>query len=175
MLFGLGRHLRGIKLLADELEQDADDLIVHLAQPLGAAPAVAVLEQELLGLRARRRQRRLQTLRHCRAQFALASRISLGELFKIGDDRRAVDEFGAPRAERCISSMIVRDSGERGALSSCGAGSTHAKLLHALAASAIRLFYDIHICGIYFQLTALKQAFLKNKNSADLSEQLAGA
>ena len=49
--FGLRRHLRRIERLADELEQDADDLVLHLAQPLGAAPAVAVLEQQLFGLR----------------------------------------------------------------------------------------------------------------------------
>ena len=68
---------------------------MHLAQPFGAAPAVAVLEQELFGVRARGRQRRLQTLRHRGAQFALASRIGLGERLELGGDRRAVDQRGA--------------------------------------------------------------------------------
>ncbi len=36
-----------------ELEQHADDLVLHEAQPLGAAPAVAVLEQQLLRRSAR--------------------------------------------------------------------------------------------------------------------------
>jgi hypothetical protein len=29
--FGLGRHLRRVKLMRDEREQNADDLVVHLA------------------------------------------------------------------------------------------------------------------------------------------------
>ncbi len=47
-VFGFRRRLRRIDLAADELEQDADDLVLQLAQPLGAAAAVAVLEEELL-------------------------------------------------------------------------------------------------------------------------------
>ena len=93
-VLGFRWHLRGIKRPPDEFEQDADDLILHLAQPLGAAPPVAVLEQKPLGLRARRCQRRFEALRRGRAQFALASGISLGELFQIGEDRRGIDEFG---------------------------------------------------------------------------------
>ena len=39
-------------MLAREVEQQADDLVFQPAQPLGAAPAVAILEQQLLGLGA---------------------------------------------------------------------------------------------------------------------------
>ena len=94
-LLGFGRHLPGIELGGDELEQDADDRVVHLAQPFGAAPAVPVLEQELFGVRLRGRQRGLQTLRHRGAQFALASRIRLGQRLKLGGERCAVDQRGA--------------------------------------------------------------------------------
>ena len=36
---GFRRVLRRIEVLGDELEQHADDLVLHEAQPLGAAPA----------------------------------------------------------------------------------------------------------------------------------------
>src|SRR6185503_19232130 len=40
----LGRILRGIKMLADKIEKDADDLVLHEAEPLGAKPAVTLLQ-----------------------------------------------------------------------------------------------------------------------------------
>jgi len=90
---GLGRILRGVEMLAHEVEQDADDLVFQPADALGAAPAVAVLEQQLLGLGAALDQRGLQTLRHGRAQFALAAAMDLGEFFQIGDDGAGIDQF----------------------------------------------------------------------------------
>ncbi len=36
-----------------KLEQDADDLVLRLAKPLGAAPSVAVFEQQFFGAGAR--------------------------------------------------------------------------------------------------------------------------
>ncbi len=92
---GLRRNLRRIKLGPGKIEQDADDLILHPAQPLGAEPAVAVLQQQLFGVRAGRDQRRLEALRHRRAQFALASGKSRGERLKVGGDRRGIDQFDA--------------------------------------------------------------------------------
>ena len=51
--FGLGMDLRRIKRVDGKFEQDADDFVLGLAQPLGAAAAVAVLEQQFLGAGAR--------------------------------------------------------------------------------------------------------------------------
>ena len=70
---GFGRILRRIKMLAREVEQQADDLVFHPAQPLGAAPAVAILEQQLLGLGAAVGECCFQALRHRRTQLALAA------------------------------------------------------------------------------------------------------
>ena len=36
-------------MLLRELEQQPDDLVLHVAQPLGAAAAVPVAQQQLLG------------------------------------------------------------------------------------------------------------------------------
>ena len=65
----------------------------RLAQPLGAAAAVAIFEQQFLGPGARLRQRRLETARHARAQLALAASIAFGQRVQIGDDRRAIEKF----------------------------------------------------------------------------------
>ena len=46
---GFRRILGRIEMLAGEVVQDADDLVLHEAEPLGAAAAVAVLEQQVLG------------------------------------------------------------------------------------------------------------------------------
>ena len=54
-------RLRRIKRLGGKLEQDADDLILRLAQPLGAAPAVTVFQQQFFGLRAGLGERRFET------------------------------------------------------------------------------------------------------------------
>ena len=92
-VLGLGRILRRIEMLARELEQQADDLVFHPAQPLGAAPAVPVLEQQLLGLGAAVVERGLQPLRQRGAQFALAAAVGLGEAFQVGGDGAGVDQF----------------------------------------------------------------------------------
>ena len=49
--------LRRIKLADGEFEQDANDFVLGLAQPLGAAPPMAVFEQQVLGAGARLGQR----------------------------------------------------------------------------------------------------------------------
>ena len=91
---GLGRDLDRIKLAGGELEQDADDLVLHPAQSFGATPALTLLQQQLLGAGARLRQRRFQALGDGGAQFALAPGMDLGERLEVGDDRRAVEEVG---------------------------------------------------------------------------------
>ncbi len=92
---GLGMDLRRIKRVDGELEQDADDFVLGLAQPLGAAPPMAVLEQQFLGAGARLRQRRLEAAGDGGAQFTLAAGMGLGKAFEVGDNRRAVEEFGS--------------------------------------------------------------------------------
>ena len=73
-------------------------VVFHPAQPLGAAAAVAVLEQQLLGLGAALDQRGFEPLRHRRAQLALAAGMLLGELFQFGGDGAHVDQVArAPR------------------------------------------------------------------------------
>ena len=85
-------------MLAREFEQDADDLVFHPAQPFGAAAAVTVLQQQLLGLGAAVGQRDLEPLRQQRAQLALVAGVSLGEFFEVGGKRARVDQIVRPRA-----------------------------------------------------------------------------
>ena len=59
-VLGFRRILRGIEMLGRELEQQADDLVLHEAQPLGAAPPVPVLDQQALGGGASLDQRALE-------------------------------------------------------------------------------------------------------------------
>ena len=70
---GLRRVLRGIEVPDRELEQHADDLVLHEAQPFGAAPAVPVLDQQALGGGAPLDQRGLEPLRHRQPQLALVA------------------------------------------------------------------------------------------------------
>ena len=95
---GLGRVVRRVEMLARELEQQADDGVFHLAQPLGAAAAVAVFQQQFLGLGAAFDQRGLQPLRDGRAQFLLAAGMVLGEFFELGGDGARVDQVARARA-----------------------------------------------------------------------------
>ena len=105
--FGLRTDLRRIKHASGELEEDADDLVLGLAQPLGAAAAVTVLEQQLIGACARLRQRRFEARHDRGAQFPLAPGVDRGERFEIGDDRGAVDEFGGARLALGIQQHLV--------------------------------------------------------------------
>jgi hypothetical protein len=83
---------RRIKFATGEVEQDADDLVLHPAQPLGAAPPVAVLKQQIGGMRARGRQRRFQPQRHRGAQLALATGMGVRQRLKIGGERFRIDQ-----------------------------------------------------------------------------------
>ena len=53
--FGRRACLRRIKRLGGKLEQDANDLVLSLAQPFGATPPVTVFQQQFFGLGARLR------------------------------------------------------------------------------------------------------------------------
>ena len=74
-------------------EQDADDLVLHEAQPLGAAPAVAILQQHGLRDGARRHQFGLEQLRHGRAERVLAAGMLFGERIDRGGDPRGIETF----------------------------------------------------------------------------------
>ena len=68
--------------------KDADDLVLHEAQPLRATPAMAILQQHGLRDGARRHQFGLEQLRHRRAERVLAA----GMFF-----RERIDRSGDPR------------------------------------------------------------------------------
>jgi hypothetical protein len=82
-------------VLAGEFEQHANDLVVHRAQPFGAAPAAAVLEQQTLGGGATRDQRRLEVLGDSLAQLPIVPGMELGEPFELRRNRGRVEQLGA--------------------------------------------------------------------------------
>ena len=68
---------------------------MHPTEPLGAAAAVAVFQQQRFGLFARLYQCRLEALRHGGAQLVLAPGIGRRKRLKVADDRRSIDQFDA--------------------------------------------------------------------------------
>ena len=86
-------------------EQDADDLVLHETQPLGATPAVAVLQQHGLRGRARRHHLGLQQLRHRGAKHILAAGMLFGKRIDRGGDPRGV-ETRASAAGRVSVTML---------------------------------------------------------------------
>ena len=72
-------------------KQDADDLVLHEAQPLGAAPAVTVLQQHRLRGGARRDHLGLQQLRQRGAENVLAAGMLFGERIDRGGDPRGIE------------------------------------------------------------------------------------
>ncbi len=101
-------------MLARELEQQADDLVFQLAHPLGAAPAVAILQQQLLGLGAAFIEGGLEPLGDRGAHVALVADVALGELFQVGGDGAAIDQFARRLGRRCGRRARVVFEGERG-------------------------------------------------------------
>ena len=111
--------------LADEIEQHADDLILHHAQPFRAGAAVAVVEQHLFGGGAALTERSLEALRDGGAHLALASGIFVGEPGEFGRDRGRVDqrrvresavsgrEHQEIRIAECRSGVTLRQHGGR--------------------------------------------------------------
>ena len=94
-VLGFRRVLRGIEVLRRELVQHADDLILHEAQPLGAAPAVPVLDQQVLGRGASLHQRGLDAAgRPPIAVRAWLPACILGQPFELGRDFARVEDFG---------------------------------------------------------------------------------
>ena len=83
---GTGADRRAVEVLRCRRKQDADDLVLHEAQTLGAMAAVAVPEQHILRSRARRDQLRLQHLRHLGAENILASGVFFSQRVDSGRD-----------------------------------------------------------------------------------------
>ena len=71
--------------------EDADDLVLHEAQPLRAAPAVAILQQHGLRGGARRDHLGLEQLRQRRAEHVLAAGMFFGERIDRGGDPRGIE------------------------------------------------------------------------------------
>ena len=115
-VLGLGRILRRIEMFDGKLEKNADDLVFHLAQPLGAAAAVTILEQLLLSLGAAVVERGPQPLRQRRAQFALAAGMRLGECFQVSGNGAGVDQFGRTPGWGCRArvAVVLRRAGVHG-------------------------------------------------------------
>ncbi len=89
--------LRGVEMLGRELEQHADDLVLHEAQPLGAAPSVPVPDEQALGGGAPLHERDLEASRNRQAQFALVAGVDLGQTFELGRDGDRIEDFGFAR------------------------------------------------------------------------------
>ncbi len=92
---GLRAHLRRIEHRGGEFEQQADDIVLHLAKPLGAAAAVAVLQQQGLGPRPAFVQRRPSAAARRGAQFAVAAFMGRGQRFEVLGDRRRIDQHSS--------------------------------------------------------------------------------
>ena len=78
----------------DKLEQHADDLIHHEAEPLGAAPALAILQKQLLGLFAARCQHGLEPLCHRAPQFLFRAGMLVGKERELGHERALIEQLG---------------------------------------------------------------------------------
>ena len=78
-------------MLAGELEQHADDLVLHEAEPLGAKPAVPVLQQQALGGGAALDQRGLSRWAIASAQLALVAAYGVGQQLERGGDGRRIE------------------------------------------------------------------------------------
>ena len=98
---GAGGNRRAIEMAGGGGEQDADDFVLDEAQPLGAAPAVTVLQQHGLRRRARRDHFGLQQLRHRGAKHILAAGMSFGERIDRGGDPRGIETIVRLRAGLC--------------------------------------------------------------------------
>ena len=68
-----------------------DDLILHEAQPLGAAAPMAILDQKPLGGGAPFQQRGFEPPRHRRPQVALIAAVVGGQPFEVGHDAAGVE------------------------------------------------------------------------------------
>ena len=110
---GAGGHRRAIEMPGRGRKQDADDLVLHEAQPLGAAPAVAVLQQHRLRGGARRDQLGLEQLRHRGAEHVLAAGMLFGQRVDRGGDPRGIETVVGARARDSCRDAVHASTGYR--------------------------------------------------------------
>ena len=140
---GFGRILRGIEMLHRELEQQADDLVLHEAEPFGAPPAVPVLEQHRFRDRAAFGERGLAAAARLRCAFHARARHGLWQAFRARPRRQAHRTRRQRRAAvgRLGSAWEHRDSRARGCCHGLDA---------AMACRAEReLFFSLTVVGGY--------------------------
>ncbi len=94
---GAGGHMRAIEMPRGGRVEDADDFVLHEAEPLRAAAAVAIPEQHGLRGRARRDHLGLQELRQRRAKHVLAAGMFFGQRIDRRGDPRGIETFIFPR------------------------------------------------------------------------------
>jgi hypothetical protein len=98
-----------------ELVDDADRLILHEAQPLGAAAAVAILAQALFGHGAACPERGLEALGDRRAQLALAPAMDVGQGGEIRRHGGGIEQAGLVRLEfgNLVHDYPIAEAGSR--------------------------------------------------------------
>ena len=173
-VLGFRGILRRIEMLRRELVEHADDLVLHEAQPLGAAPSVPVLDQQFLGCGASLHQRGLDAAGHLQSQFARVAGVHLGQALEVGRNFVRVEDFGFARdlIAECQHATIeiaerrrcVTGGGIAGGTRTCSAQTGENRRY---------LLYFIGVATNIFSLTPLP-ALSKNKHSADLSTAACG-
>ncbi|MGX1317974.1 hypothetical protein AB7M17_001427 [Bradyrhizobium sp. USDA 377] len=88
---GAAGNRRAVEMTRRRRIEDADDLVLHVAEPLGAAAAVTVLQEDLLRRRACRDQLGLEQLRDRSAERVLAALMLFGKRIDRGGDPRGVE------------------------------------------------------------------------------------
>ena len=84
-------------MLDRELEHQADDLVLHGAEPLGATASVAVGDEQPLGRGAPARERGPQPPGHRQSEFVLAAGVDGRQVFELGRDGNRIENFGFRR------------------------------------------------------------------------------
>ena len=94
-MLGIRQAYRRIEVLDGELVENANDLVLDPTQPRGAAPAMAVLEQQAFDFRPAGGKGRLELLGDRSAQLALASGIGRRKLRQFAGDLLGVEQGGS--------------------------------------------------------------------------------